>query len=77
MVMRSLLKNEVNCTHTYVFFINLFFLLDIDECSDTALAGGMACEHESQLCINTPGNFSCECPGNTEFLDGQCRERGN
>ena len=39
-----------------------------------ALAGGTACDDESFLCTNTPGGFSCDCPGGTELIDEECRE---
>ena len=52
----------------------IVFFLDIDECVEAVLAGGQACMDESMLCINTIGSFVCSCPGNTEFIDGECRE---
>ena len=50
------------------------FLADVDECLEAALMGQLACMDESMLCDNTIGSFECSCPGNTMFLDGECRE---
>lgn len=36
----------------------LLFLLDIDECTEDICA---------QLCVNSPGSYSCYCDGKTGF----------
>ena len=46
------------CVHTGSNFLSNY--VDIDECSDPSLNN---C-HSSAVCINTMGNFTCECnPG--------------
>ena len=46
-------------TH-YIIFISLYLLLyaDIDECSSADLN---TCDTENGICVNTDGNYTCEC----------------
>ena len=52
----------------------LFLHSDVDECLQAALSSTQICDDASMLCENTPGSFNCVCPGNTMFVDGECRE---
>lgn len=56
--------------------VNAIYFIDIDECVEAVSAGRQACMDESMLCANTVGSFMCTCPGNTQFLGGECREPG-
>ena len=42
----------------------LIHLTDIDECVESALSGSPACPM-GQICQNTVGGFTCECPVGT------------
>lgn len=49
------------CLFCLYMYIKIHFYIDIDECSD----GSHDCE---QMCINTPGSFTCSCDEGYEAL---------
>ena len=54
-------KHEDVSTYCY------FFLLDIDECSETPMICGAGA-----ACINQEGNYTCECVVGFEMVNGTC-----
>ncbi|XP_028676137.1 thrombomodulin-like [Erpetoichthys calabaricus] len=42
--------------------------VDVDECKQER-----ACKAD-QLCVNTPGSFTCVCPSGFEMVDGECED---
>ena len=78
----NLNDNETDCDgsvlmmslHIYFMYIILFLLvfLDVDECSENS----HNCE---QVCVNTPGSFTCSCGEGYEALDNgrSCIGRAN
>ena len=44
----------------------LLFPPDINECLEAAMSSRALC-NQTQVCVNQPGGFQCQCPGGSEL----------
>ncbi|XP_072361972.1 complement component C1q receptor-like [Scyliorhinus torazame] len=57
---------QCTCPLGYGLAENGHNCLDVDECANAS--------HCPQLCINSPGSFSCRCTKGFVLMDGQCQD---
>lgn len=62
-------KKMIKCRRSHAYSFHFIFK-DIDECLDPNL---FSCPGQFRVCVNTPGNYTCECQAGLFYINNTCQ----